>query len=140
MNRDIRPCRRRERNGHPTSAFAAYLIRHFAELYGPFIHTALTFARDNADDPPKGVKYMRKTPRDFAATDAQPPQSEAALHSQHVAQRNRCGARLKLTDAAIEEMVRGFLATHGSATKCPAAYAIPSGQYHLDRGPGHDGR
>jgi hypothetical protein len=110
----------------------------------PFINAALTFPRDNArvfaNDPPKGVTHMHKMPNDFAATGAQPPLSEAALHSQHVAQRNRCEARLGLTNAAIEEMVRGFLAAHGSATKCPAAYALPSGQYHLDRGAGHDGR
>jgi hypothetical protein len=83
---------------------------------------------------------MRKTPNDFAAAGAQPPLSEAALLSQHLAQRDRCGARLKLTDAAIEKMVRGFLAAHGSATMCPAAYAIPSCQYHIDRDAGHDGR
>lgn len=83
---------------------------------------------------------MRKTPTDFAATGAQPPLSEAALLSQHLTQRDRCGARLKLTNAAIETMVRSFLAAHGSATQCPAAYALPSCQYHLDRDAGHDGR
>lgn len=83
---------------------------------------------------------MRKTPNDFAATGTRAPLSEEALHSQHLAQRDRCGARLRLTDAAIETMVRGFLAAHGSATKCPPAYAIPSYQYHLDRDAGHDGR
>jgi hypothetical protein len=88
----------------------------------------------------KGVKHMRKTPTDFAETRAQPPLSEAALLAQHLAQRGRCGARLKLTDAAIDTMVRRFLATHGTATQCPAAYALPSRQYHLDRDAGHDGR
>jgi hypothetical protein len=83
---------------------------------------------------------MRKTPTDFAASRAHPPLSEAALLSQHLTQRDRCGARLKLTDAAIETMVRGFLAAHGSATKCPAAYALPSRQYHLERDEDHDGR
>jgi hypothetical protein len=83
---------------------------------------------------------MRNTPNDFAATGAQPLLSEAALYGQHIAQRERCGARLKLTNAAIDTMVRRFLADHGSATKCPAAYAIPSRQYHLDWGVGHDRR
>ncbi len=59
--------------------------------------------------------------------------SRSALETQHMALRNRCEARLGLTNAAIEKMVNAYLASHGSATICPAAYATVSRQYHLGR-------
>ena len=59
--------------------------------------------------------------------------SEEALQAQHLKQRYRCEARLGLSAAEIEKMVAEFLASHGSVTKCPTAYAMPSRQYRLRR-------
>jgi hypothetical protein len=77
---------------------------------------------------------MRKHQDEFAVS--QKPThllSQAALEAQHVALRSRCEARLGLTNKAIEQMVGDYLASHGSATICPVAYATASRQYHLGR-------
>jgi hypothetical protein len=59
--------------------------------------------------------------------------SDESLQAQHVRQRCRCEARLGLSSAEIEKMVADFVASHGSVTRCPTAYAMPSRQYRLTR-------
>jgi hypothetical protein len=74
---------------------------------------------------------MRKKLEEFAICRKPTQLSAAALEAEHRMLRDRCEARLGLTDAAIEKMVRDYLACRGSATLCPAAYATTSRQYHL---------
>ena len=76
---------------------------------------------------------MRKKLDDFAVSRKPTHLSPAALEAQHMVLRNRCEARLGLTNAAIEKLVSDYLASHGSATLCPVAYATTSRQYHLGR-------
>jgi hypothetical protein len=56
---------------------------------------------------------------------------EHELYMQHLAQRQRGQTRLKLSAADIDKMVAQFVASHGSVTVCPPAYACTSRQYHL---------
>ncbi len=51
---------------------------------------------------------------------------EHELYLQHLAQRQRGQMRLKLTAADIDKMVAQFVASHGSVTVCPPAYACTS--------------
>ena len=74
---------------------------------------------------------MRTTAEDLTACFDPSRDTAEALHLRHFVHRQRCEARLKLSPADIENMVAGFLASHGSATACPTAYALPSRQYRL---------
>ena len=71
---------------------------------------------------------------DDASTSRDPTRmSEESLQAQHVKQRYRCESRLGLSSAEIEKLVADFLASHGTATMCPTAYAMASRQYRLPR-------
>jgi hypothetical protein len=76
---------------------------------------------------------MRKKLDEFAASQKPAHLTVAVLEAHHRMQRDRCEARLGLSKAAIETMVREYLTSHRSATICPAAYATTSRQYHLGR-------
>jgi hypothetical protein len=74
---------------------------------------------------------MRTTSDDISSSFDPTRLSDEALQAQHVMLRDRCEARLRLSSAEIEKMVKDFLTSHGSATMCPTAYAMPSQQYRL---------
>jgi hypothetical protein len=74
---------------------------------------------------------MRTSIEDITASLDPTRLADQALQVQHFMQRDRCVARLGLRPGEIEKMVSDFMASHGSATKCPTAYAMPSRQYRL---------
>jgi hypothetical protein len=74
---------------------------------------------------------MRKKLGNPGSSADQPDLMETDLQTRHVAQRERCGARLGMTEDAIERMVNEFAKSHGGVTLCPPAYAATSRQYNL---------
>lgn len=56
---------------------------------------------------------------------------EEQLYQEHVDDQQRCLARLTISESTVDLMVSEFLASHGSVTVCPTAYAILSPQYRV---------
>jgi len=74
---------------------------------------------------------MRKKLDGTAVVEARSPRTEEDLLLLHIVQKDRCLARLGLNADTVAKMVDDFVASHGSVTLCPAAYALASPQYRL---------
>jgi hypothetical protein len=75
------------------------------------------------------VKIMRTRFRKIVTRLDVTASEEEQLHQGNVDDRQRCQARLGISEPAMNKMITDFLAARGSATVCPPAYAVLSRQY-----------
>lgn len=96
------------------------------------IYAMVTSRWDTRLKPPVGraATIMRTGLKGDSSVEANPP-PDHELYMDHLSQRQRGQMRLKLSAADVDKMVAQFVASHGSVTVCPPAYACKSRQYNL---------